>query len=37
MQNPGNDAKFLDLLQRLLPSAYQVILQGLSELRDKLK
>lgn len=33
----GNDAKFLDLLQRLLPSAYQMILQGLSQLSDKLK
>ena len=33
----GNDAKALDLLQRLLPSAYQRLMQMGSQLRDKFK
>lgn len=33
----GNDAKALDLLQRLLPSAYQSLMQIGSQLRDKFK
>lgn len=33
----GNDAKALDLIQRLLPSAYQRVMQMGSQLRDKFK
>lgn len=33
----GNDAKALDLIQRLLPSAYQRLMQMGSQLRDKFK
>lgn len=33
----GNDAKALDLIQRLLPSAYQRLMQIGSQLRDKFK
>lgn len=33
----GNDAKALDLIQRLLPSAYQCVMQMGSQLRDKFK
>lgn len=33
----GNDAKALDLIQRLLPSAYQRVMQIGSQLRDKFK
>lgn len=33
----GNDAKALDLIQRLLPSAYQRLMQMSSQLRDKFK